>query len=245
MRKTNLKSVHRKKSKLKQKLNHSPLPGQVRFGSFRQLRPISPDWGLERGTPIDRYYIEKFLSAHALDIRGSVLEIQSDFYTLKFGDNRVIKSDVLHAVEGNPHATIVADLARASHIPSNIFDCIILTQTLHFIYDVRAAIKTLWRILKPGGILLATFPGINKIDRYGMRHWGEHWRFTTLSAKRVFGEAFPSKSVKVMAYGNILTAIAFLHGLAAEELKQKELDYCDPEYELLITGRGVKKLKAQ
>lgn len=217
-----------------------PPVGTVRFGSLRRLVPFSRDWGSSRGLPIDRYYIEQFLSAHAADIRGRVLEIKDDTYTRKFGGERVTRSDVLHKVEGNPMATIVADLTCADGLSSDSFDCIICTQTLQFIYDVKAAIATLHRILKPGGVLLVTVPGISHISRYDMEHWGDYWRFTTLSACLLFEEAFPTANVTVRAYGNVLSAIAFLHGLASGELRQKELDSLDPDYEVLIAVRAVK-----
>jgi SAM-dependent methyltransferase len=213
---------------------------RVRFGNLRRLAPISRAFGKDRGRPIDRYYIERFLADQAADIRGHVLEIGYDTYTKSFGGHRVIKSDVLHVMEGNPKATIVADLIRADHIPADTFDCIILTQTLQFIYDVEAALKTLYRILKPGGILLATFGGISQISRWDMDRWGHYWNFTTLSARRLFEESFPAAKVKVDAYGNVLAAIALLHGLATQELRQEELDHRDPDYEVLITVRAVK-----
>jgi ubiquinone/menaquinone biosynthesis C-methylase UbiE len=134
----------------------------------------------------------------------------------------------------------VADLTCASHIPSDTFDCIILTQTLHLIYDVRAALTTLYRILKPGGVLLTTVSGISKISREDMDRWGHHWSFTTRSAQRLFQEFFPEMNVAVDAYGNVLAAIAFLHGLASEELRHEELDYHDRDYQVLITIRAVK-----
>lgn len=195
---------------------------------------------MDRGVSIDRYYIEKFLTRYALDIHGCVLEIANSDYTRQFGDGRVLKSEVLHVQEGNPRATIVADLASGNQIPSNSFDCIILTQTLQFIYDVRAAISNLYRILKRDGILLATLPGISQISRYDMERWGEYWRFTTLSARRLFEQAFPTDGITVDTYGNVLVANAFLQGLAVEELRRHELDYQDPEYQLLITVRAAK-----
>ncbi len=67
-----------------------------------------------------------------------------------------------------------------------------------------------------------------------------HWSFTVNSAHRLFEEVFPAADVKITAYGNVLTAIAFLHGLVAEELCQKELDHYDPDYQVLITVRAVK-----
>ena len=212
----------------------------MQWGNLRRLEPVSRIFGLDRGLCIDRYYIESFLAQHAGDIQGRVLELADNDYTLKFGGARVTRSDILHLTSDNPKATIVADLTTAAAIPSETFDCIICTQTLQFIFDVRGAIKTLFRILKPKGTLLATFPGISQISRYDMDRWGEYWRFTSLSAKRLFEEIFHTANVEVKACGNVLAAIAFLHGIASEELHRKELDHCDSDYEVLITVRAVK-----
>jgi hypothetical protein len=221
-----------------------PPVGWVRFGSLRRVTPIDGYFGLDRGLPVDRYYIEKFLHRHAQDIQGHVLELSDATYTRQFGGERVTQSDVLHSPIGKigPQVTIVADLTCADQIPSATFDCIILTQTLLFIYDLRAAIETLYRILKPGGILLVTVPGISQIARKDMETWGEYWRFTKQSARRLFEEVFPAPSVAVEVYGNVLAAAAFLYGLAVQDLRQKELDYCDPDYEVIITVRAVKPM---
>jgi SAM-dependent methyltransferase len=207
---------------------------------FRRLTPISRTFGLDRGQPIDRFYIERFLTSHARDIRGAVLEIGDDGYARRFGRDQLVTCDVLHVEAGHPGATIVADLAHADGMASDAFDCIIFTQTLQFIFGLQAVTNTLHRLLKPGGVLLATAPGITQISRYDMDRWGEYWRFTTLSMRRLLEEVFPSAHVSVDANGNVLTAVAFLHGLAAEELRPDELDYRDADYELLITARAIK-----
>lgn len=217
-----------------------PPVGGVFFGSLRRTKPISDDWGFDRGLPVDRYYIERFMTAHATDIRGRVLEVADNEYTRRFGGDRVTRSDILHDTAGSPRATLVADLAHADHVPSDSFDCIICTQTLQLIYDVQAAIETLHRILKPGGILLATVPTITQISRADMDRSGDYWRFTSAAVKRLFTDRFPGGSVTIEAHGNVLAAIAFLHGVAADELKRSELDYLDPDYEMLLTVHAVK-----
>jgi SAM-dependent methyltransferase len=168
------------------------------------------------------------------------LEIGDNTYTKKFGGARVKQSDILHAIKGNPSATIVADITHADNIPSNSFDCIILTQTLQFVYDLPSAVNHLHRILKPGGVLLLTVPGISQISPYDMDRWGEFWRFTTQSAQRLFEKEFSKGNVEVETYGNVLIAIALLHGLAVEELKPEHFEYQDPDYQVLITVRAVK-----
>jgi len=221
-------------------LNWWRQPRPMRWGTLRRLTPVSRVFGFDRGLCIDRYYIENFLAHHADDIHGRVLEIGDDAYTRKFGSERVTKSDVLHVAEGNPKATIVADLTCTDHIRTDTFDCIIFTQTLQFIYDMRAAIRHLHRILKPGGVLLATFPGISQISRYDMERWGDFWRFTDASTRRLFAEVFGPDNVTIQTYGNVLVACAFLHGLAANELSASELDFADPEYQVVITVRATK-----
>lgn len=213
----------------------SPM-GMMKFGSLRRLTPISRQFGFDRGKPIDRYYIENFLKTHTNDIRGRVLEVMNNSYTLEYGGDKVIRSDVLDIVETNPEATIIADLNDADHIPANSFDCIIFTQVLHLIYDVRSVLKTLYRILAPGGTLLITVPGITSIsnaDHFDGGNW--RWSFTSVSIRDLWKETCGEGQLEVTAHGNILVAISFLQGLATEELRKKELDYKDPNYEVLLT----------
>ncbi len=219
-------------------LRRSPV-GWANFGNLRRLLPFSRVFGQDRGRCIDRHYIEAFLYRHRADIKGHTLEIGDDTYTVRFGGAKVTRGEVLH-VSGGVGQTLVADLTRADHLPSDLFDCIIFTQTLQFIYDTRAAVGTLHRILRPGGVVLATVPGISQISRFDMDHWGEYWRFTRLSMSQRFAEFFPPDQVEVRADGNVLSSISFLLGLAAEELSSAELSHVDPAYELLISVRAVK-----
>jgi len=209
------------------------------LGDLRRVSPIDPNWGFERGTPIDRVYVERFLGDHASDVRGHVLEIAAPDYTRRFGTG-VERVDILMATEGNPEATIVGDLADAPHIPSDTFDCAIVTQTFQFIYDVRAAVATLHRILAPGGVLLATAPGITKISPPEDEEYGEWWHYTGRSLRRLAGEAFGEGNVEVTSYGNVLAAAGFLYGLAASDLDASELEVHDPLYEVVIGLRAVK-----
>jgi SAM-dependent methyltransferase len=210
-----------------------------RLGDLRRVTPIDPNWGFERGTPIDRVYVEQFVSANAADIRGRVLEIAAPDYTTRFGRG-VERVDILMATEGNPQATIVGDLTDAPQIPSDAFDCAIVTQTLQFVYDIRAALATLHRTLAPGGVLLATVPGITKISPPEDEEYGEWWHFTARSAQRLAEEAFGAGNVEARSYGNVLSATGFLYGLAASDLKAEELAAHDRLYEVIVGLRAVK-----
>jgi SAM-dependent methyltransferase len=215
---------------------------RIDFGDFGKPKPISDNHGWDRGLPIDRYYIEAFLAEHAGDIRGHVLEAGDDRYTRQFGGTHVSVSDVLGIAPDLEPATIVADLASAEDIPADTFDCVLLTQTIQMIYDVRAAVHNVHRILKPNGVALITTHGISRISRReGVDRWGEYWHFTTQSARRLFGEVFPNQDITISSYGNVLSAVAFLEGLAAEDLEASKLDHHDPRFEVLIAVRAVKE----
>jgi SAM-dependent methyltransferase len=217
------------------RLSLRPRVGEVEFGDLRRLTPISDDWGFDRGEPIDRFYIRHFMERKSPAVRGRVLEIANNHLTSRFGGDRVTKCDVLHVSNNKPPVTIVADLSDGAGLPSNAFDCFILTQTLQLIYDAAAAVRTIHRILKPGGVALVTVPAITRISRYDMDHFGQYWCFTTKSAQRMFDEVFTPAGVEVRAFGNVFSAVAFLHGVAAEVLTSTELLQHDPDYEVLVT----------
>jgi glycosyltransferase involved in cell wall biosynthesis/SAM-dependent methyltransferase len=216
-----------------------PPVGRVRLGDLQRLTPVSRVFGYDRGLPIDRYYIEGFLFHRARDVAGQVLEIADNAYTMKFGGARVVTSDILHVNNDNPLATLVGDLAHAPQIPSDRFDCIILTQTLHLIYDVKGALRTVYRILKPNGVLLLTSPGITQVGQ-GVPGSGWYWAFTHDSIRRLLEEVFPPANVHVEDHGNVFAAVAFLHGMALEEVSKKALDYHDPAYQVIVAARAVK-----
>jgi glycosyltransferase involved in cell wall biosynthesis/SAM-dependent methyltransferase len=222
---------------------YPPVRKSVRFGDLRRLHPISRDFGYDRGNPVDRHYIEDFLSRYAEDIKSRVLEVGDNAYTMQYGGARVTHSDILHVSADNPRATLVGDLAEGDNLPSAVFDCVVLTQTLHLIFDMRKAIATLHRMLKPGGVLLATVPGVSSIDR---GQWGPswYWSLSPAALRRLLEEKFDGASVSVTGYGNVLAAIAFLHGLAEHELTPDELDAYDPQYPMIVAARAVKGWRA-
>jgi glycosyltransferase involved in cell wall biosynthesis/SAM-dependent methyltransferase len=217
----------------------TPPLGSVRLGDLDRVTPISADFGFDRGTPIDRYYIEQFLASNAAAIRGRVLEVGDDAYSRRFGGERVAHQDILHVSADNPVATIVGDLSQPDTLPGGVFDCLVLTQTLHLIFDLRAALVQMHRALKPGGVALVTVPGISQIDRGA---WGGtwFWSLTQASAVRLFSPVFGAANVRVESHGNVFAAIAFLQGLAVEEVDTAKLRIGDPCYPVTVAVRARK-----
>ena len=211
----------------------------VDFGQLRRTEPISRHFGYDRGLPVDRHYIEQFLDSNRTDISGHVLEIGDDSYTFRFGGDRVTMRDVLHVNESNPKATIISDLSSGEGIQSDAFDCAIVTQTLQLIYQPEAALRTLHRALKPGGVLLATVPGITSLS---VDEWNStwYWAFTKYSVRRMFESTFGTERVHIDTFGNVFAATCFLEGIAVQDVTVPELDARDPNYDIVIAVRARK-----
>jgi SAM-dependent methyltransferase len=198
---------------------------------------MSRSYGFDRGTPVDRFYIERFLAGHSNDIQGTVLEVVGSDYSRRFGGNRIATQHVIDLRPGNNKATIVGDLTDPAVLPDATFDCIILTQTLHLIYDLRAAVRQVHRSLRPGGVLLVTVPGITPVRSGEDHRW--YWSLTDDALRRLIGESFPPERLSVSVFGNLFAATAFLHGAAVEEIPAGKLEPYDPAYPVTVAARAV------
>lgn len=205
--------------------------------AVRSLDPISRKFGFDRGTPIDRYYIERFLEEERDSIRGRVLEIHDTAYAERFGGERVTRMEALDVDPNNPRANIIADLRKADSIPDATYDTLIVTHTYGVIDDYEAAIRESLRILKPGGTLLAT------VSAMGIA-WdteGSYWRFTPAAMRYVFEKYLGKDSLlTVRPWGNVLSGQAFWVGCAAEELSRTELDHVDEHFPITVSIKVTK-----
>lgn len=200
-----------------------------------RTRPLSSNFGWDRGTPVDRHYLGQFFHEHSSRISGSVLEVGDRRYTLEFSSGRTEASGVLQFPPGGEDATIVGDLTDKTTLPANAFDCFICPQTLQYTFEVAKAIEGAHHLLKPGGTLLATAPGISQLSRHDADAYGEYWRFTAHSMDRLCREVF-GDDVVVGTKGNVLAATALLEGIALEELPDPTLlDERDPDYPVIVT----------
>jgi SAM-dependent methyltransferase len=213
----------------------------MRVGQIASPVPLSVNFGCDRGTPIDRLYIEQFLASHAADIRGHVLEVGDDGYSRRFGSDRVAQRDVLTLHPGNPAATIVGDITDPATLPSDQFDCIILTQTLQYVFDVPKAMQQVRRALRARGILLLTVPAIipDCPEEWQASEDCLYWKFTCSSVKRLLEGAFDRAKIEVRACGNLYAATAFLHGASVQEAIKAKLQPVEPTYAITITARAV------
>lgn len=212
----------------------------IRMIADMPVRPISRRCGYERGTPIDRYYIEKFLDLNQKYIQNKVMEVADDQYTLKYKKN--IKEAFIMHVEGWGKNVVQINLETGNGVPefTNSIDCFICTQTIQMIYDMKTAIKNIYQMLKQDGTALITIAGIAGISLYDYYNWGEYWRVTPKALRMIMEETFDKDKIEIFGYGNIKTTIAFLYGLCVEDLSEEDFSYDDEQFPMLI-GCVVRK----
>jgi hypothetical protein len=210
-----------------------------RWGNLRRRRPLSESFGYDRGTPVDRWYIERFLAENASDVHGDVLEVGDARYTERFGGDRVTRSDVVDVDPSNDRATIVADLCERGSLPRSAFDCFVLTQTLQFLPDVATGLQNAFDALRAGGTLLVTAPTVSRLEPNQAER--DLWRFGPAGLELALRRACPGADVRVAGYGSLVAAVASLEGLAAEELDEDELRRIDPDFPLVVCGWARKR----
>ena len=203
-----------------------------RWGNLRRDRPFSRRTG-DRGTPIERFYSDRFLAEHAGAVRGHVLEVGSDHGARAFGHD-VGRVDVVDIAIDNRRATIVADLAEAGSLPAATFDCAIAAHVLQCVVDTPAALANLWQSLRPGGSLLVTVPALGRRDPDA--EVTEAWRFLEPGLRHLVEVACrpAPDTVTLRTYGTLRTAIAALAGIAADELHAGELEAASPDYPVVV-----------
>jgi hypothetical protein len=203
-----------------------PVP---RWGNFRRLHPFSSAFGSERGTPVDRHYLHRFLQAHARDITGTVLEIQAPAYTQRFG-HAVSRHDTVD-IEPSFSPTFLCDLAAADVIPGDTYDCFLLPATLQGLRNLDACLRHALRVVRPGGVILASSASLVPL----MADVPDYWRMSAAGWLEVADRCWPGCEIDVRAHGNCLAATASMMGLAAEELTEAELDAHDERYPVVVT----------
>lgn len=183
-----------------------------------------------------------------MDIRGRALEIGVTGTVRHFGGDRLTSAEAIDVSASDPSVTIVADLTKADHVPSDQFDCFVNQFTIHIIYDFRAALYHSIRLLKPGGVLLINFPcrsgyPVNGIPLGSGQSAHVYWWFTPCLVEAVLAELGIDESHRLLqTYGNYFALAAYMAGIPSEELTRQELETVDPDFPLLICARIQKPL---
>jgi SAM-dependent methyltransferase len=206
-----------------------PTPVQKREGE-----PVSRVFGTDRGTSIDRYWIEGFLQRHASSQQGKAAEVAGTRYLRRYFSNYSAYRLQLND-DGAPD-TVVCNLEVDDPSLHETFDLFVATQVFNFVFETRVALRNAALMLKPGGMLLGSVAAITQVSRYDAERWGHFYSFTRQSWERLLREAF--RDVRIESYGNVDSACAFLNGYCAEDLSTEILDHHDDEYPVVLCFRA-------
>ena len=205
--------------------------------------PLNRSFGRDLGTPVDRVYIENFLWENSRYIRGTVMEIESDDYTKKYGGDKVKEEIILHVMGWGGPQVLKGNFETGEGLKEDMVDCLICTQTLQYIYNLSNAVQNIYRIIRDEGTALITVPGIKGLSVYHDKHWGEYWSFTEKSVFKLFAEVFGPDNVEVKTYGNVKIASAYLYGVSAELIQPEDFQYNDPQIPFIITAKVRKNVR--
>jgi SAM-dependent methyltransferase len=145
-----------------------------------------------------------------------------------------------HTVDINPEfrPTYTCDLADATQMPNGYYDCFLLPNTLQHLVRLEPALRTMLRVVRPGGTILLSAAGLLPLIPDG----GDYWRLTTEGWRVLLDTEWSGCDVTIEGHGNCLAAAAAIYGLAHEELSQAELEVHDRRYPVLVTIRCRKPL---
>lgn len=203
----------------------SPAPGCIDWGDLKKTVPICQAFGLTRGTPVDRYYLRKFIAEIQPEIVGNILEVggtpkDKDFYQLNLDSGSYYR--ILN-LEPGPGVDITGDVHDVSVIEPNSVDSVIIFNVLEHCYAPWLAVENIHTWLKAGGKCFAMVPSAIRVHATPVDYWRPlpdafAWLFRKFSHQKLY------------VYGNPITVIASYHGIAVEELTSEELDAFHPDY---------------
>lgn len=184
--------------------------------------PFDRDFGDSRGTPVGRYYVEKFLRENADQVRGRCLEFGDPRYKSYFPAAE--KYEVV-SIKPGPGVDYVCDIHDPKGLPEGEYDSIVCTQVFEHLARPELAAQSLYRLLKPGGVLLLTAPFLNPVHGLPL----DFRRFTPNALELILQDA--GLVVDSIDFGgNSNVSLGSMLGMVQEDFTTKELEIKDPVY---------------
>lgn len=209
--------------------------------TLKAIKKYSNKFGFDRGTPLDLFYM--------MQIFDKVDKYKSYQNSLEFGDlnySKLFNTKNMFVLTHPEYANgvidknqIVFDLNSSNIYNGTFFDLIISTNVINFTHNPFVSIKHHFAMLNDNGTLVLTVQSSMPVSDYDQKRWGDYWRLTMDSLAKLL-EGYPIE-YELYSFGSFTTSIAFLCGIAAEELELNVLDEHDHRYPIGI-GAIIKKL---
>ena len=210
--------------------------------NYSKIKRVSKKFGFDRGLPIDRFYIDKYLDKNlSKSTYQNGLEVGGVQYLEKFKVAK--KTALLHPEylisEGHGDQALVVDLNKKfKNIGDEKFDLIIATNVLNFVEEPHLALNTFQELLVPGGLLIISVSASMPISEFDKNRWGDFWRFSLQGLRLILGKT--DMDFEIEYRGNFRATIAFLCGMATEECPEIDLLDLDDEFPITIFAKCKK-----
>lgn len=213
-----------KKNKLLSQLRKARYPiGTLNWGDLRRGKPFCNEFGFERGTPIDRYYLDKFISSIRHLVKGKVVEIGGALSNREqYGFENTSTYDAVDLLS-SPFVNICGDIHESNLLKPDYYDTILLFNVLEHCHTPQKVVDNIHNWLASSGYCLAIVPNAQRIHN----NPGDYWRILPDGMKTLFQNF---AKVQVTTYGSPTSLIASYMGIAAQELTHDELTEINPLY---------------
>jgi SAM-dependent methyltransferase len=186
------------------------------------------DFGLLRGTPVDRILIESYLKSVKLkefqkSKEANFLEIGSTEYSkllapsprhfeFIYAQNKNIRLEK-NKLLGDIYLGIPKEY-------NNFFDLIVLTQFLSFLKKPEIIMTNIIKSLKPNGIIVGSEPFLMPVSTYDHQKWGDYRRYTKSGLNEFFSSLNLNIDFEINELGNALTSSMSILGYSHEDLNK-------------------------
>ena len=204
--------------------------------TLKSIKIYSEKFGFDRGTPIDRYYINTFLENLKLE---NSFNRSLEFGEIHYSDRFKVKekyflSHPAYETRAISSKQISFDLNSAHNYDGIKFDLILSTNVINFTKNPFVSIKHHMDMLNSGGTLVLTASASMPISKFDAERWGDYWRIAPDGLNQLLRTL--NCEYDIHSFGSFVTSIAFLCGLSAEEVDPLDLNENDDRYPIIVVS---------
>ena len=201
----------------------SPKINTIDWGDLKRRFPLCNLFGFTRGIPIDRYYLDKFISEIRPQVTGTVLEVGGLLQNREL--YQFSQATEYHTLDiaANPGVTQIGDVHDLAMFKPNSLDAVVIFNVLEHCHNPWIVVKNIYIWLKEGGKCFCMVPSAQRLHDFP----GDYWRPLPDGMQQLFQDF---RQRKLYVYGNPMTVIASFMGISAQELSHEELNDFHPDY---------------
>lgn len=204
-----------------------PVVGKINFGDFLRLRPMSRDFGISRGTPVDRVYSDFFREKVTEFIQGDCLEIGPvPGYRDRLLQNVDSYKTMDVVVQEGQVVDYLGSISNKNTLLPDSFDTIVAIRVLEHVENISDAVATMHKALKKGGYALVCCTTAQRVNTSP----DDFWRPLPRALETLFSSF---ETVEAFSFGNVLTSVSALMGISEHELPKEAFIFNDEFYPVL------------